>query len=231
LLTNSGTVTAARAPGITVTQQMVPAATGTGVTALPNSEVMFINGLDDTTQARLAMMPGVYISHFNHGVYGYAADTSDWGFSPIWENTVGLYGADLSEPGTSSVVVGGPKMGWGNTTPLVVSLDGMATTDTFIIRVTMAVEYMPRASSMMSELAGPSPCEDPVALTLYQSAIRTLPAFVPAKENAGFWDRFLNFVSGAAGVVGSIVPHPLVKGIAAGVGGIASGLRNLIFGE
>jgi hypothetical protein len=190
LLKSGGSINAARVPGLTFHTQA--AANGT--------MARYVTGLSNLGSNSLSTMPSYYSGHVNDGVYGWAINEGNiFPFSEIWTNTVTAKDVDA----TPETMVG-PLMGYGAMTPLGVSIEGSNADTSVQILVECVIEYTPRAGSMMAHIAVPSPSHDPLALITYSEAGRTMPAFVKASENAGFWQRLLGFISRAAPVVGGL---------------------------
>lgn len=215
VLNNSGQITAARIPGLGLSESV------SGVAAQER-----VQGLQSTNAAALSTMPGAYIGFINDGLFGWAINQeADWEPSNIWNggNTLtSVDGAAIMQvlPATGGI------MGWGKLSPLGVQISGSNASTSYCLLVEQCVEYMPRAGSMMALMAGPSPPHDELALELYATAVRDMPAFCRVEENDGFWDKFLNVVSSVAGALAPVL-GPFAP-IAGGISSIASGIRNLI---
>lgn len=218
VLNNAGMFNVARLPGIEVTEQVSA------------STVMskYIDGMDSVTQTAISAQAGARMFHVNEGFYTFAINEGgEWDFSPIIVGTSSLWGSDPGEGSTA--VLSGRFLGFGNTTPIGISFTGSNSSTSYAMTIEMCVEYVPRAGTMLAEMAAPSPPYDPVALDVYSRAARSLPSSVPAAENKGFWDKVLSVVSSAAGLLAPIagVYAPVV----AGVGMVASGIRSLFVSE
>lgn len=182
----------------------------------------YIKGLGAITPTALGASGGTYNGHVNQGVYGQTFnDSGSWDFSPIafMNGTNGT-----GEPGLV-----GNFMGWGNMRCMGITIDGANASTVISIAVECCVEYVPRPGSLVEESSTPSAMYDPVALAAYQFACRNLPAFVPAHENAGFWERFMSLFNGATGLL-SALPGTSGKVFSA-IHGISTGLSSLFIGQ
>lgn len=212
VLNSAGAIHAARCPGIEISKTMGP----TG------NMNMYLTGSNSITPATLSTMPGSYMGHINDGVYGWAVDLGDeFEFSDIWINTNTI-------PDAEDNALAGKWMGFGNVTPIGMSITGTSgASTTYMLMVESCIEYVPRAGSLLANMANPSPPHDPLALESYSSAAKKMPAFVPAKENAGFWDKFLGIVGTVAPILGSFF-GPVGRAVGMGVGMASDTIRAAI---
>jgi len=217
ILNNAGLISAARIPGVTINDDITPT----------NVVTRYMTGLTTVNSTNLSTMPGYFMGHVNQGVYGWAInETGTWEVRPLWINTQGLNGVDAGQTG-GGFEMSGPVMGWGDLTPLGISVEATNAQTSFALIIEACVEYFPRAGTMISEMSSPSPPLDEEALEVYSFAARKMPAFVPADKNAGFWDLFLGLVSSAAGTIAPFL-GPVGMGIATGISAVAGGIRSLI---
>lgn len=222
VLNAQGTLTAARMPGIEVNEQVEP-----GTASVPNAVSKYITGLITTNQSDIASMPGFYTGNVIKGLFGWSVNEGgSWDFNPIWMETLGLNTRD-NDHAAGPFLLDGEVMGWGNIVPIVFCQTGSNDASALSINVECCIEYCPRSSSLMARMSAPSPAHDPVALELYSKAGKNLAAFVPADENDGFWDKFLNIVSSVSGFLAPVL-GPRGKLIAGGISALTSGIRSLI---
>lgn len=216
VLTSGGMISAARMPGVTINTQMSAAG------AMTRTVTGLTRGIEPSA---ISQQPGYYAGHVNSGVYGWSInEQGSWDFSDIWTDTAGRL-IDGDRTG-ANVEIGNNVPGWGNMTPLIVRFDNLTEDTAVVIVVEQVVEFQPRSGTLLAAIAEISPEFDPPALLAYERAGHTLPAFVPAAENAGFWERFLKFVGGVGGML-SRLPGPVGQ-VAGGVGAVANGLRTLV---
>lgn len=223
VLSTGGTIAAARLPGFTI------------VDANSTTTPKYFTGFGDATMTRLQSLPGFYVGHVNEGVYGWSIHQNPTvPFEKLWLNT--KYNAfGIIDAGTVTAAPGaasGYYMGYGSQQPMGIAISFATPTTAFVVEIEAVIEYQPRANSLMAQMMSDAPLHDEAALDSYELAVRTLPAFVPAAKNDGFWENFLKAISFGAGIVGNFL-GPVGKAastlLSVGTGLIANriGRRNL----
>lgn len=216
-LNSAGLITCARVPTIRSTPNPNP------------TETDFISGVWGLTQEGLTAMPAFYCGHINQGVYGWSVNNqSTWPFADV---DLGIEPTPVraAENSAQDVLVVGPAsqfLGMGNMTPIVICITGTNANTAWALTVEHVVEYRAVPNSILAESAStPPPC-DAVALDYYNTAARSMQAFVPADQNDGFWQRFLAAIGAGATAAAPFLGN---WGMAAGgLGALATGMSTLM---
>jgi hypothetical protein len=224
ILNNAGMLQCARVPGISMNINPTPQISSS------TTSNAFISGLYNMTNSNMAMSPAFFCGHINQGVYGWSVNNqATWQYSPLLI-TDGTGDVPYAESATSApaldINANLQMLGWGNMSPMMVSIQGTNATTAWVMVVEHIIEYRTVPGSILSEAAESAPMVcDEIAIAEYLSAARSLPAFVTADENAGFWDRFLEAIAAGSAAVSPFLGQ--YSAIATGVSSLAMGLRTL----
>lgn len=206
----------------------------TGLNAV-NSGLLTVTGL----QGAAANNVNMYSGPVCNGVYTgcYSAD-STFRFTPIFDDVTPVPNI-LTNPDFMQLNVATPPgnppagtllgcQGFDNAfESMVIRITNTSGTliNQFLIKAYACVEYKASPGSALKEYESVSPCEDEEALKLYREIVNELPVGVHYLDNDTFWQRVLDIIA-KLGYAGSFLPGPYGM-ISAGVGGVATGIRNL----
>jgi hypothetical protein len=110
-------------------------------------------------------------------------------------------------------------VGLGNFEATVIKLPALPAGQTAVVRAWSCQEYQVSPLSNMYDFVHASPPYDPRAMALLKEYIKTIPAGVPWKDNASFWNTFVEWVRKGA-MVASHLPGP--------VGAIGAGITSIM---
>jgi hypothetical protein len=136
---------------------------------------------------------------------------------------------------TSFGIFNGLFTGFGDLETNIIVLEGNKTADMmpdassatqYQIRAWSLIEYVPTTTSLLYQVAKPSPVYDPAAMSIYKSLVQELPVAVTYFENDSFWKRLLGVIGKVGGWLSNI-PGPIGL-ISGGVGSLAGNIGNLI---
>jgi hypothetical protein len=110
-------------------------------------------------------------------------------------------------------------VGLGTFEATIIKLPALPASQTAAVRAWSCQEYQVSPLSNMYDFVHASPASDPRALALLKEYVKTIPAGVPWKDNANFWNTFLDWVRKGAKVA-SHLPGP--------VGAIGGGITSIM---
>lgn len=216
-LNSAGMITCARVPTIRSTPNPNP------------TETDYISGVWGLTQEAMTAMPAFYCGHVNQGVYGWSVNNQNtWPFNEM-DTGIEPTAVRASENSANDVLIVGPTsqfLGMGNMTPIAICITGTNSSTAWAMTVEHVVEYRACPGSILAEAAQQSPPCDEAAMHYYNAAARSMPAFVPADQNDGFWQKFLAAIgAGATAVAPFLGPYGMAAG---GLGALATGMSTLL---
>jgi hypothetical protein len=181
-------------------------------TAVTGNVVYTISGLQSTN----ATNPDCFIAPFDKGCYTQAFKTGptfEWqdivenlGFLPIAPT-----GNDFGQLVPTGVAPSIP--GFGKMDCTIIKVSGITANESAIIKTWACVEYSPLVNSVLYEYAHGGPCEDLMALKLYNVIAAKIPIGVAFSENAGMWERIMNIIKSVTRL-GSALPGQYGMGFA-----------------
>jgi len=182
-------------------------------------------GMEHANQQDISSGPH-YSGPLASGVYmPMVCNNPDWSFvPPLYRHpTLPVKPGDA----VTSGVLNGPVVGFDNgMQSLICTVPTTGVVTSYVVTVSLLVEYLPDTGNLLSYLAHQSPSHDPVAMEIYERFVKDMPVAVPAYENGGFWDRFLRVI-GSLGSALSVIPGPFGM-IAGGVGMTANAIASAI---
>nr|QJI53535.1 MAG: hypothetical protein 2 [Picornavirales sp.] len=225
----SGSVQVFKAP-LTMTESQYPLSVLTVPPTPVQQQVFSIGGLE----ALDSMPADNYSASFIEGAYTQSTcNEPEFLFRNVQENLQLMppSGVTLAQAGQFAVfdpiaanLAGFIGMGDMDSIIMLVSTPTGAV-NTALVKSWACIEYRPNTNSTLYQFAHDSPAHDPLALEAYRTIAREIPVAVACKDNATFWQRVRQVLSGAL-TAATYVPGP-IGSIAGHVQGITKTLQTL----
>lgn len=165
---------------------------------------------------------------FIEGAYSVARNTdSHYSFQPIDPSMYfsDLYETTVAGPGQGTFLTTSgqnvPMPGWGTMETICYKIPAFSTTGNIgVLRAWACLEFQVPSTSVLYDYSHMSPAHDPLALELLLAFTKVMPPCVSYKDNANFWQSFLNWLDRVG---------PAITTAAGGVRQISDAAASIVF--